>query len=245
MKPVSMRALFGVSVTLGILLGLEFHIDRTPSAQAYASYLSQSEALNAALARTAVLTAALAADDAQLRALEEVSVHAKVGLVDLRQELAKLRKQAGMTTVAGPGVRISIAFDPKLPIIPGLSYVDEATQLQIVVNALQAGGAQAIAINGQRLVTTSSIRSVHGLSANAGPFSGVVQVNGQPVLAPYEIEAVGSPGRLVTILTAEALGQQFNILEQSFTVSQFRKTPITLPAYSGPLPGQYSTEVGI
>ncbi len=245
MTPVSLKALFGVSVTLGILLGLEFHVDRTPAVQAYTSYLSQSEALNAALARTGVLTRALAAGDAQLHALEEVSGHARVGLVDLRRELVHLEKQAGLTPLSGPGVRIRIAFDPKLPTIAGLTSVDEATQLQMVVGALQAAGAQAVAINGQRLVATSSIRSVHGLSASADPFSGVVQVNGQPVLAPYEIAAIGAPDRLAAILTAEALGQQFNILEQSFAVSLFRRGPITVPAYTGPLPGKYATEVGM
>jgi uncharacterized protein YlxW (UPF0749 family) len=55
--------------------------------------------------------------------------------------------------------------------------------LQLVVNALWAAGAEAVSINGQRLGPTTAIR-----------FAGeAVLVDFRPVTNPYEISAIGDP----------------------------------------------------
>ncbi len=157
-----------------------------------------------------------------------------------------VEKEAGLTPVAGEGVSITINYDPNLPLIPGLTYVDEAVQLQMVINDLQSVGATAIAINNERLITTSSIRSVNGLTTKSGPFTGVVQVNGEPVAAPYVISVVGPIASINNLIEAEGLKDQFAILDQSFIVKTYLAPDLLhLPAYTGVLPGQYSTEVGM
>ena len=58
--------------------------------------------------------------------------------------------------------------------------------LQLVVNALWAAGAEAISINGQRLGPTTAIR-----------FAGeAVLVDFRPVTNPYEVSAIGDPDTL-------------------------------------------------
>lgn len=245
MNKWAQRALFGVSIILGFMLSLEAHVDRSGPATGYTSYLELSDELTSALAQTPGLRTALLRARQEQTALAATASHARTGLSLLRAEALRLDRAAGLTSVQGQGVVITINFDPYLPVIPGLRYVDEATQLQMLVNYLLASGAQAISINGQRLVTTSSIRSVNGLNEAPGPFSGVLQVNQVPAQAPYRITVIGPVGAIENMLAVEDLAGQFQLLDQSF-VLQAHTGPnaLTVPAYTGVLPGANSTEVG-
>ncbi len=234
-----------VTLVLGLMLGLETHIDHTTSSNSMGSYLAQSQALTTAMQLSPKLQRRLAQDEKQLQALQATASNVSHGLAMMRQELVSLQKSAGLTSLQGPGLVITINYDPNLPVIPSLRYVDEAQQLQMVINLLAASGAKGFAINGQRLVTTTAIRSVNGLSAPAGPFSGTVQVGGVPIQAPYTIRVVGPVQSLNNMLQVEAIAQQFAILDQSFIVHAYRQyNGVSLPAYDGALPFSYITEVG-
>jgi uncharacterized protein YlxW (UPF0749 family) len=66
--------------------------------------------------------------------------------------------------------------------------------LQLVVNALWAAGAEAVSVNGQRLGPTSAIR-----------FAGeAVLVDFRPVTNPYEISAIGDPDTLSSSFLASS-----------------------------------------
>lgn len=88
----------------------------------------------------------------------------------------------GSTTVAGPGLAVTLTDG-------GLADDDRDqrvwdTDLQFVVNALWASGAEAIAVDGERLTAVSAIRS-------AGD---AILVDLQPLNGPsYRIEAIGDP----------------------------------------------------
>lgn len=246
MKRSSLVAILGVTLSLGVMVGLDAHVDRNSAKGTYSSYLAASQALSVALATSNQLESQLASVEKQRNVLLEASGHDAAGQVALQAELNQLEQMAGLTGLVGPGITVSINYDPALPLIPGLRYVDEATQLQMVVNYLQAAGAKGIAINGQRLVTTSAIRSILSFNDVPGPFSGVIEVNDLPVKAPYVISVVGPVDNLVNTLDAESIGQQFNILDQSFIVQPFfAHDGVHLPAYDGALPNQIAQEGGI
>lgn len=246
MKRLAVWSLAGVSLLLGCMIGLETHVvRRAGNVSAYSTYLADSQALTQALALTPRLVRRLLHEQAQWRALHAVTTHSSDGLRMLEAEVQKAQRAAGLTPLSGNGLRIRIAFDSHLPIIPGLHYVDEAMQLQMLVNYLQAAGCTGIAINGQRLTTVSSIRTVGSLGESMGPFSGVVQVNQVPVAAPYLVDVVGAVPAMVNMLQVEGIASQFNILDQSFALTRFAgRRRLSLPAYAGPLPGQYAREVG-
>ncbi len=241
-----MLAVLGVTATLGILLGLDIHVNRNSQESTYTSYLAATQALSGALAKSTHLQSELTAAVKQKQALMEASSHDTKGQTALIAELRRLDYLAGLTSLVGSGITVTINYDPALPVIPGLRYVNEATQIQMLVNYLQAAGATGIAINGQRLVTTSSIRTILSMNDVAGPFSGILEINGLPVEAPYVLSVVGPVSNLVNMLNAEALGQQFNILDQSFAVQQFTgKNGVSLPPYTGTLPNHVAKEGGI
>ena len=92
----------------------------------------------------------------------------------LDAEAARLRVVEGSIAVHGPGV--TLVIDAPLT----------ALDLQDAANNLRASGAEAIAINGHRVVTGTIF-----VSAGDG-----VTVDGQEVRGPWMLTAVGEPGRL-------------------------------------------------
>ncbi|RBY97441.1 DUF881 domain-containing protein [Blastococcus sp. TF02-8] len=106
--------------------------------------------------------------------------------------LGRAEQGTGAVPVTGPGLLVTLANaeadaddDPVAGADNGAGRVRDG-DLQQVVNALWASGAEAISINGQRLGPTSAIR-----------FAGeAVLVDFRPVTNPYEISAVGDPDAL-------------------------------------------------
>ncbi|MEV7627625.1 DUF881 domain-containing protein [Actinoplanes sp. NPDC089786] len=101
------------------------------------------------------------------------------------QRLRDLEAATGLAPVRGSGVQVTLA-DGATTINPvtGDRRTEaqvKDTDLQLASNALWAAGAEAIAINGERLTATSTIRQ-------AGE---AILVDFRPVTSPYEIVALG------------------------------------------------------
>lgn len=102
----------------------------------------------------------------------------------LGKELEQMKILAGLTRVEGPGVIVQLQDSPKrLPLEDNNPLIIHDKDLVDVCNELKAAGAEAIAINGQRLVAMSEIRC-------SGP---VIQVNGMQIGSSqgYTIQAIG------------------------------------------------------
>jgi uncharacterized protein YlxW (UPF0749 family) len=101
-------------------------------------------------------------------------------------KLRNLEAQTGLAPVHGSGAKITIGDGPITPDAVtgddqnGAARVKD-TDLQLATNALWSQGAEAIAINGQRLTATSTIRQ-------AGE---AILVDFRPVTTPYEVVAIG------------------------------------------------------
>ena len=111
----------------------------------------------------------------------------------LVKDINLLKQRAGLTDVSGPGVIITIN-DSKIPVKdnenPNLYLIHDEDLLR-VLNEMRAGGAEAIAVNDQRLTGTSEVRC-------AGP---TVMVNGKVFGPPFVIKAIGDPKTLSAALT--------------------------------------------
>ena len=122
---------------------------------------------------------------------------------DNQQDKDLLRYRAALVPLEGEGVIVRMDDSTK-PAKAGENpnlYVIHDDDLLRVVNELRAAGAEAIAINGQRLTGTSEIRC-------AGP---TLSVNNVRSSAPFEIRAIGDKKSLEKALrmrggVAETLG---------------------------------------
>ncbi len=181
-------------------------------------------------------------DRAQLAMYQAAQGHGGEMMAALQQDARTVAAQAGLTPVIGPGLRITIQYDPSLPYIQQYAGLFEATadqQLGLLVNDLFANGAKAISINGQRLVTTSSIRLVTTINNITS-----LQVNTVPITMPYVVTVVGDVNRMQAVLTINEVVAQLALMQEQCTVTSFTGSrSVTVPGYNGPLPGTWAKEV--
>jgi uncharacterized protein YlxW (UPF0749 family) len=147
----------------------------------------------------------------------------------LKNELDYLRALSGLTEIEGPGVEITIkdsSSDSFSSLLPDEQKIVHDSDLRLIVNGLNLGGAEAISINGERIISVSSIRCV-------GP---TILVNNKPISSPFIIKAIGDPDDLVRGLYEEAslnyyLKEVYPYIGISVKISKQNK--VNIPAYSG------------
>ncbi len=107
----------------------------------------------------------------------------------LLDRVGRLQQVSGLTAAEGPGVRVTLTDAPRTVDVPGLDpnvLVVHQQDIQAFVNALWAGGAEAVSLQGQRLISTTGIKCV----------GNTVVLDGVPYSPPYVIEAIGGPVQL-------------------------------------------------
>jgi uncharacterized protein YlxW (UPF0749 family) len=123
-------------------------------------------------------------------------------LSSLRTRRAELGALTGFARVTGDGLRISLDNAPYADINAQLRDSD----LTLLVDGLWAAGAEAIAINGQRLTAMSAIR-------NSGP---AIEVNSVGIAPPYTVTAIGDRRSLSADFITSRSGQAFVTLAQQY-----------------------------
>jgi len=156
--------------------------------------------------------------------LEQVNQGKNEAIMALKSELAKTRMSAGLVTVTGPGLEVVLDNPDKGDgnrLSPGV-FIIYAEDLLKVVNELWGGGAEAISINGQRIVATTEIRL-------AAPF---ININTKRVVPPYQVLAIGDPDTLANALELPGgLGEYLRDLGIEITVEKHQE--LTVPAFTG------------
>ncbi|MBO5349365.1 MAG: DUF881 domain-containing protein [Clostridia bacterium] len=105
-----------------------------------------------------------------------------------KQKIQKYQTILGMTDVQGEGVIITVADNDKVDLgnsfssINSSSYIVHDGNLVAIINELKSAGAEAISINGKRIVSSTSITCA----------GNVIQINGEKVGSPFQIKAIGS-----------------------------------------------------
>lgn len=107
---------------------------------------------------------------------------------------------AGRMDVVGPGVSVQLWDAPTSDEPPSGFAPDDLVvhqqDIEAVVNGLRSGGAEAIAVQGHRVTSTTAIRCV----------GNVLLVDGATYSPPYEITAIGDPETLSeTLLESESV----------------------------------------
>lgn len=155
---------------------------------------------------------------------------------DLEQkenEIKQGNKMIGMTEVTGPGVIVTLSDSKKdaSTVLNASDLVVHDADVLSVINELKNAGAEAISINDQRIVPTSSI--VCG--------GNIIEINGEKVGAPFIIKAIGLPEQLSALSRP---GGYLEILKNaSIEVSLKKSNNITIPKYTGVISYKYAQSV--
>ncbi|MEO3823881.1 DUF881 domain-containing protein [Actinomadura sp. B10D3] len=147
----------------------------------------------------------------------------------LRLELARAAAAAAAAPAAGEGVVVTLDDPPRGAAAghagPGRAPAGGRVydqDLQVLVNGLWAAGAAAIGVNGLRLTPTTAIRT-------AGE---AILVDYRPLGGPYEVTALGDPGRLRDAFAGSAADRRLDALKERYGIRyDVRRTPrAQLPA---------------
>lgn len=155
-------------------------------------------------------------------------------LEESKNQIEAGNKMIGLTEVKGPGVVIIVSdseIDPN-KILNSSDLLVHDTDILKIVNELKNAGAEAISINGQRVILTTPI--ICG--------GNIININGERIGSPFEIKAIGSPEALANLSRPD--GILSNLKDRGIKVSDPKKSNnIVIPKYSGVLNFKYLSTV--
>lgn len=158
----------------------------------------------------------------------------KVSEIVLR-ELQRARLEAGLLAVSGPGMVITLDDSKRRP-KPGENdyfYLVHDVDLNQLVNELWAIGAEAVSINGERIVANSAVRCV-------GP---TILVNTKRLSPPYDVEALGDPDTLMAGLKMRGgfLDAMAVSVAHGVEINLTKEPKLLIPAFNGPVIFRYAS----
>lgn len=151
-----------------------------------------------------------------------------------QEEIKNNNMLLGLSEVKGEGLQIVIAdnntgtLKNESEALNLSSQVVHYDDLIEVINALNNAGAEAISINGQRIIQTTAITCE----------GNVIKINGQKVSSPFTIKAIGSQGLLYGSLTM--IGGYLYILDEAGVIVETTQMEnLTVEKYSGVINYKY------
>lgn len=152
---------------------------------------------------------------------------------ELEEELSTVNKLLGLTEITGSGVIVTLADnnEVKASEIEGDDsinyYLIHDVDIWSVVNELYNADAEAISINGQRIVGTTAITCS----------GAVITINGVKMSSPFKISAIGNPETLYGIARP---GGYLESISSTGSITTIEKSNnVTVAKYTGTLTSKY------
>ena len=152
-------------------------------------------------------------------------------IASMKTELEQAKVLAGLATVKGEGVVIILqdSTDTNMSLEAGLVH---DTDIISIVNELKAAGAEAISVNGERILSITAIRCV-------GP---TIQINGTKVASPFNIKAIGNAKYLESALNIKG-GVVDSLKAYGIQVEIGTNEGIVIDKYDDAIKLKYASEV--
>ena len=165
--------------------------------------------------------------------LREEATKDDTGASEKEKQISLNNNLLGITNLVGQGVEITIKDDPNatrenIGILEDISsHIVHDADLRFIVNELKNAGAEAISINGQRLVNTTAITCI----------GNVIQVNDERITSPFVIKAIGFPESLAGV---DRPGGYIELLKEKGIVVNIKKVnSVEIPKYTGVISAKY------
>lgn len=187
------------------------------------------ELIRAEQGRVAALAARVEELSAQIAAFEGGGDIDPDLVASLNAELVEVGAYAGITAVRGAGLAVTLT-DSTLKESPTGDLNDlviHEQDLQAVINALWAGGAEAMSVNGQRVLATTAIRCV----------GNTLLLHGAVYSPPYQIRVIGDPEVMTASLDRDVAVEQFRRAAKEFSLgfSHSVEERLIVPSFEGSL----------
>ena len=172
-----------VCLLAGFLFAVSAHTSRGTSLRA-PSTANLADLVRSAEGQVHGADQQFAALQSQVSALTAQAGKADSTVAAAQKQLAALAAAGGLTAVEGPGLVVVLDDAKSSAATAGVDpneLVVHQSDLQAVVNALWAGGAEAMTIAGQRVISTSAVRCV----------GNTLLLNGEVYSPPFRVAAIG------------------------------------------------------
>jgi uncharacterized protein YlxW (UPF0749 family) len=228
------RSIPSWQVTLGLaLLGLGFLIaaqlaterpriryttqERTPLIETAVDLQEQQEELSAQVLKLRD----------QIHAIEQQGQGTNAAIRKLNAELEEARLAAGLIPLRGTGVvfQLEDSVEPAGAVENELDYLVTARDLRTMVEELWLAGAEAIAINGERVVPTTSIIDI----------GGVILANSAYLTPPYQISAIGSEDLYEHVVSSSGFADFVRARQDAYgiRIGYLEPPEVDIPAFAG------------
>lgn len=175
--------------------------------------------------------ATLQENQKELEKERQVSLSSDETSVEKQEKLKELNAYLGLTDVVGEGIIITVQ-DNNSSIIGSSKDLVHDADLRAIVNEAKNTNAEAISINGQRIVPSTAINCVGAL----------VQVNNESVGSPFVIKVIGNKNTLYNNLLRS--GSYLKEMERDgVIISVEKKDEIIIEKYKGVLTDKYIKSV--
>jgi len=137
----------------------------------------------------------------------------------LWENLNTLKHISGLTDVEGPGIIIKLDDAPARKTDKPSHLIIHDNDIRIILNELKKAGAQAISINGERIVSVSE-------QVCAGP---TIRINKERYSVPYTINVIGPPDQLYnTLIESSRIN---TMLREEIKISINKSGRVLVPKY--------------
>lgn len=211
-------AMTAICILLGIMIGVQYN---TVQKQRIST---ENQRLSEAATALKQLQEERDAFERKNEELEKTIKEYEQGVIGtdmMRREIEQLRDFAGLTEMTGSGIAVTMNDSSAQKSGNKNAYLVHAEDILSVINELNGAGAQAVSVNGQRIVGTSAV-------ACAGS---IVTVNGVRVAAPFEILAIGDAEVLQAALKFPG-GVVDSLAPWGIEINIRRESILTVPAYT-------------
>ncbi|TRY23799.1 DUF881 domain-containing protein [Brevibacillus sp. LEMMJ03] len=229
-----------ISAIIGVMLTVQLRSNLHPVHKESRSIAELRTTLQKELERHKNLLADISKYN-QLYYQYETALNEDESISVMKEELARNRRMAGMVSVEGEGIVLRIVEAQQPPADPAVDgsphepaaggYTVDDEDLRWLVNILFANGAQAVSINGHRLIATTSIRLV----------GDAIQIDTKTIQPPYELKALGEPDVLLSALKLEGVEENFKLANK--TIVAEKRDKLIIPANREPHVIQYMKPV--
>jgi len=237
-----MTVLASVSLATFLVAGLaatQFRSQPLPPSNRVAREQALRQSVNQLEDQNHALKARVQALQADVKAGEDETARRSSAAQEVKAQLDEQKAFAGLTALHGPGLTVLLhdGTDPNSPSDQSLGWTIHYQDLQDIVNVLWASGAEAIAVNGQRIVPTTAF---HYAGVN------ILVNNASRLSPPYTVIALGDPSAL-----ANGVGNPDQMAElksrnriYGLGFSWLRSTRLSVPVYDATFLLKYAQPVG-
>jgi len=224
-----MTVLASVSLATFLVAGVaatQFRSQPLPPSNRFARDEALRKSVNGLEDQNRQLKARVQGLQAQVKAREDESAQRSSAAQQVNAQLDDQKVVVGLVALHGPGITVTLhdGTDPNNPADQSLGWVIHYQDLQDIVNLLWASGAEGVAVNGQRVVPSTSFfyAGVNILLNNASRITG-----------PYTVTALGDPPTLTRALANRDQLAELKSRSRIYGLglSWLRGTRLALPRY--------------